>query len=125
MSGERLARVTLALDAIWCASVGLLLIVFRARLGGLLRVPGLLVAAIGAAAAGSSFAVLGQTVRIDWRRGIKQMVATNSLVAAGLALAAAIHPARGGRALLAFTALDAMALAAAQAISLLSRRKRG
>ena len=121
MGGERLGRVALALDVIYCLLTGALLVLFRARVGGLLRLPGPLVAAAGGAVVGWAVIVLGQTVRIDWRRGIKQVLAANTVAAVALALAAAFHPARGARVLLAFIALDVMALAVAQGISLVRR----
>ena len=123
MTGERLARATLALDFIYCAVVGALLVLFNGRLASLLRAPGILVVAAGVATAAWGFVVLGQSVRIDWRRGIKQTLVANGLASTLLALAAALHPARGARALLAFTALDVMALAVAQALSLVRRRR--
>ena len=125
MNGERLARVTLALDAVYCAVMGLIVIVFRARIGGLMRVPGVLFAALGAAIIGWAYVALGQTVRIDWRRGIKQMLAANTLVAVLLALGAALHPGRGASALMAFVSLDVISIAVAQAFSLLRGRSKG
>ena len=121
MSGERLARAILALDATYCVVMGLLVMLFRARLGGLLRAPGILVAAVGAAVVGWAWVVLAQSVRIDWRRGIKETLAANALVSVLLALGAALHPARGARALLAFLALDFMSFAVVQGVSLLRR----
>ncbi len=124
MSGERLARVSLALDAVYCGLVGLIAIAFRARIGALVGLPGLVIAAVGAAVVGWAYVVLGQTVRIDWRRGIKQTLSANTLVAVLLALSAALHPGRGASALLAFVSLDVMAIAATQAVSLLRGRAR-
>jgi hypothetical protein len=121
MGGERLARAVLALDAVYCAVVGSLLVLFRARVGGLLRLPGVVVAAAGAATAASAGFLIGQAVRIDWRRGIKQTMAANAGVSMVLALAAALHPARGARVLLAFFALDVISLAVAQGVSLVRR----
>ncbi len=118
MSGERLARVSLAFDAVYCAVMGLIIIVFRARIGGLLRLPSVLMGALGAAVIGWAYVVLGQSVRVDWRRGIKEMVTANTVVAVLLALAAALHPGRGASALLAFVSLDVISIAVAQAISL-------
>jgi hypothetical protein len=124
MSGERLARVSLAIDAVYSALMGLSIIVFRARIGGLLRLPGILVGAFGAAVVGWAYVVLAQTVRFDWRMGIKQTMSANTVVATSLALAAAFHPARGARVLLGFVALDAMSLAVAESISLIRGRRR-
>ena len=124
MNGERLARVSLAIDAVYCAVMGLLVIVFRARIGGLMRLPAVLIAAAGAGIVGWAYVVLAQAVRIDWRKGIKQTLAANAAVSVVLTLAAALHPARGARALLAFLALDVVSLAVAQAISLIRGRKR-
>ena len=121
MGGERLGRVALALDVIYCLLTGALLVLFRARVGGLLRLPAPLVAAAGGAVAGWAVIVLGQTVRIDWRRGIKQVLTANVVASVVLAVVAAFHPARGARVLLAFIALDVMALAVAQGISLVRR----
>jgi ABC-type cobalamin transport system permease subunit len=124
MSGERLARIALALDAMYCAALGLVAIVLRARLGGLLRLPGALVFTAGAAAAGWAYLVLGQTVRIDWRAGIKQVLVANAVASVLLAVAAACHPARGARLLLAFLSLDVMSFAVLQGLSLTDRRRR-
>mgnify|MGYP001555625711 CR=1 FL=1 len=121
MGGERLGRIALALDVIYGLLTGGLLIVFRARVGGLLRLPGPLVAALGGAAVGWAVIVLGQTVRMDWRRGVKQVLAANVAGSIALAVVSAFHPVRGARALLAFIALDVMALAVAQGISLIRR----
>ena len=124
MGGERLARVTLALDAIYCGVMGLLAIVFRARIGGLVRLPGAFVGAIGAAVIGWAYVVLGQTVRIDWRRGIKETVAANAFAAMLLALGAALHPGRGASALMAFVSLDVISIAVAQLLSLTRGRSK-
>ena len=124
MSGERLARVTLALDAVYCAVMGLLVVAFRARIGGLFGLPGLLFGALGAAVVGWAYVVLGQTVRIDWRRGIKQTLTANAVAATLLALGAALHPGRGASALMAFASLDVISIAAAQAISLTRGRSK-
>jgi hypothetical protein len=124
MSGERLARVTLALDAVYCAFLGLVAIAFRGRIGALVGLPGLVVAALGGAVVGWAYVVLGQTVRIDWRRGIKQTLAANVAASSLLALGAALHPGRGASALMAFISLDVMSIAAAQAISLLRGRSK-
>ena len=113
--------MSLAFDAIYCLLTGTLLVVLRARLGGLLRTPPSLVAAAGGATAGWALIVLGQTVRIDWRRGIKQVLSVNGVASVLLAVAAAFHPARGARVLLAFVSLDVMALGVAQGISLIRR----
>ena len=121
MGGERLGRIALALDVIYCLLTGALLVVFRARVGGLLRLPGPLVAAVGGATIGWAVIVLGQTVRMDWRRGVKQVLAANVAGSIALAVVSAFHPVRGARALLAFIALDVMALAGAQGISLIRR----
>lgn len=111
----------MALDAAYCLITGLLLLVFRERVGGLLRLPWLLIAAIGGATAAWGVVAIGQTVRIDWRRGIKQMLTVNAIASVLLALAAALYPARGARVLLAFISLDVMAIAATQAVSLARR----
>lgn len=124
MRGERLARVSLALDAVYCGLIGLIAIALRARIGALLGLPGLVIAAIGAAVVGWAYVVLGQTVRIDWRRGIWQTMSANAAVAFLLALGAALHPGRGASALMAFVSLDVMAIAAAQAVSLIRGRSR-
>ena len=124
MSGERLARVTLALDAVYCALMGLMTIVLRARIGGQVGLPGTLIGALGAAVVGWAYVVLGQTVRIDWRRSIKETLTANTVVATLLALGAALHPSRGASALMAFVSLDVMSLAVAQAISLIRGRSR-
>ena len=71
------------------------------------------VAAIGAAVIGWAYVVLGQTVRIDWRRGIKETEAANTLAAMLLALGAALHPGRGASALMAFVSLDVISIAVA------------
>ena len=116
--------MTLALDAVYCAVMGLVAIVFRARIGGLVGLPGTLIGALGAAVVGWAYVVLGQTVRIDWRRGIKETLTANTVVATLLALGAALHPSRGASALMAFVSLDVMSLAVAQAISLIRGRSR-
>ena len=103
------------LDAMYCAIIGLLLVAMRARIGGLLQVPGLLVAAVGAATVGWAGVVLGQAMRRDWRRAIKQTMVANAGVSMLLAVAAALHPARGARAFLAFTALDVVSFGSAAA----------
>jgi hypothetical protein len=125
MGGRRLARVALALDVLYCATLGLLVVALRARLGGLLQVPSLVVAAAGVVTIGCAGLVLGQAVRRDWRRAIKQTMAGNAGVAMLLAVAAALHPARGARILLAFLALDVISFAVAQGVSLLRRGVRG
>lgn len=124
MSGERLARVTLALDAVYCGLVGLIAIAYRGRIGSLVGLPGVIIAAIGAAVVGWAYVVLGQTVRMDWRRGIWQTMTANSVMAFLLALGAALHPGRGASALMAFVSLDVMSIAAAQAISLIRGRSK-
>ena len=99
MNGERLARVSLALDAVYCGLMGLLIIVLRARIGGLVRLPALLIGAIGAAIVGWAYVVLGQTARIDWRKGVKQTLSANvvGVRAAGARSGAPPGP-RGARA---------------------------
>jgi hypothetical protein len=121
MGGQRLARVALVFDAMYCAIVGMLLVAMRARIGGLLQVPGLLVAAVGVATVGYAGVVLGQAMRRDWGRAIKQTMVANAGVSMLLAVAAALHPARGARAFLAFAALDVVSFAVAQGVSLLRR----
>ena len=69
--------------------------------------------------------MLGQTVRIDWRRGIKQTLASNVVAATLLALGAALHPGRSASAIMAFLSLDVIAFAVVQALSLLRGRSRG
>lgn len=118
MSGERLARASLALDAVYCAFIGLAAIVFRRRISGLVGIPGPAVGALGAAVIGWAYVVLGQTVRIDWRRGVKQMMTANTIVASLLTLASALHPGRGASALMAFVSLDLISIAAVQAVAL-------
>jgi hypothetical protein len=125
MNGERLARVSLALDAVHCALLGLLVIVLRDRIGGLVRLPGVVVAALGTGLVAWAYVVLGQTARMDWRRGIKQILSANVIVSVLLALGASLHPVRGARAVLAFLALDAMSFAVAQGLSLVRGRRRG
>ncbi len=121
MSGERLARASLALDAIFCSSVGFLFVVFRARLAGILHLPVGLIVAAGVAIVGWATVVLGQTVRIDWRLGAKQTAAANAAASALLGLGAALHPARGARVFLVVSALKVGSFAVAQVISLLRR----
>ena len=104
--------------------MGLLIIVLRARIGGLVRLPALLIGAIGAAIVGWAYVVLGQTARIDWRKGVKQTLSANVLASVLLALGAALHPVRGARALLAFLALEVMSFAVAQGLSLVRGRRR-
>jgi hypothetical protein len=124
MSGERLARLTLALDAVYCGVLGLLTIALRGRIGGLVGLPGVVIGALGAAVIGWAYVVLGQTVRIDWRRGIKQTVAANSVAAFLLALGAALHPGRGASAIMAFVSLDVISIAVAQTLSLIRRDRK-
>jgi len=121
MSGERLARASLALESIFCGSVGVLFIVLRARLAGILHLPAGLVVAAGVVIVGWATVVLGQTVRVDWRSGAKQTAAANTAAAALLGLGAALHPARGARAFLVVSALEVGSFAVAQVISLLRR----
>ena len=87
MGGKRLARAALAFDAVYCAIVGLLVVALRARLGGLLQVPSLVVAAAGVATVGWAGIVLGQAVRRDWRTAIKQSMVVNAGVAVLLTVA--------------------------------------
>ena len=94
------------------------------RIGGLLGVPGAFVGALGAAVIGWAYQVLGQTVRIDWRRGVKQTLTANTVVAVLLAFGAALHPGRGASALMAFVSLDVISIAVAQALSLTRGRSR-
>ena len=61
----------------------------------------------------------GELYRIDWRTGSKQVLTANALAAVALAVAAALHPVRGARILLAFVSLDVVAFAVAQGISLI------
>ena len=124
MSGERFGRAWLALDFIYCAVVGSVAIALRARIGGLMRLPGILVAAVGAAVLGWGMLVLAQTVRIDWRTGVKQVLVINGTIAVLLAGLAAFHPVRGARLLLAFVSLDAMSFAVAQGLTLWRRGSR-
>ena len=121
MSGERFGRAWLALDFIYCVVVGSSAIALRARLGALMRLPGLAVAALGAAVLGWGMLVLAQSVRIDWRAGVRQVFMTNAVVAPLLAAAAALHPVPGARLLLAFVSLDVMSLAVVQGITLWRR----
>ena len=124
MGGERLARASLALDATYCLITGSMLIAMRARVGGLLRLPGLLVAVAGAMTVGWAVGLLAQTVRMDWRAGVKQALTANVVVSVLLALAAALHPARGARIFLAFVSLDVISLAVVQGVSLVRRGPR-
>lgn len=112
------------MNAVYCAFFGLLAIAFRSRIGGLVGLPGLVVGALGAAVIGWAYVLLAQTVRIDWRRGIKETVAASSAVAVLLALGAALHPGRGASALMAFVSLDVISIAVAQALSLMRRDSR-
>ncbi|MGD8485701.1 MAG: hypothetical protein PVG27_13255 [Chloroflexota bacterium] len=122
MGGERLARVSLVLDGVYCLIVGSLLVALRVHAGGLLRVPALVVAAAGVATVGWAVTLFGQGARIDWRTGIKQVLTANALAAVALAVAAALHPVRGARILLGFVSLDVVAFAVAQGISLIRGR---
>ena len=113
----------LALDFIYCAVAGTIAMVLRGRLGGLMRLPAVLIAAVGAAAFGWAMLVLAQTVRIDWRTGVKQVLAANVAASTVLAVAAAFHPVRGARLLLAFVSLDVMSFAVLQAVALVKRER--
>lgn len=117
MSGERFGRAWLALDFIYCTVVGIVIIALRDRLAGLMRVPVVLVATTGAAIVGWGVLMLAQTVRIDWRRGVRQVLTANAAAATLLAVMAALHPVRGARLLLAFFSLDVMSFAVVQAIA--------
>ena len=121
MGGERFGRAWLALDFIYSVMVGSIAIVLRARIGGLLRLPGIAVAAVGAAVLGWAVLVLAAAVRLDWRTGVKQVLLTNGVVAVLLAALAAFHPVRGARLLLAFVSLDVMSFAVVQGITLWRR----
>lgn len=121
MTGERYGRAWLALDFLYCTLVGLVAIGLRQRLGGLMRVPAVLMAVMGAASIAWAVLVLGQSVRIDWRTGVRQVFLANALVATLLAVSAAFHPVRGARLLLAFVSLDVMSLAVVQGITLWRR----
>jgi methyl coenzyme M reductase alpha subunit len=122
MTGQRLARVSLLIDAVFCATVGIVLIALRKRLGQTLRLPGLIVAAIGAGAAGWSAVVLAQALRGDWRTAAGQVALANVAGAAALIVVAAFHPARGARVLLATTAAEVFGFAVALGLSLLRLR---
>ena len=119
MSGQRLARASLLLDAAYCATLGVVLIVLRKRLARTLRLPGLAVATIGAGAAGWSAVVLVQALRQDWRAAAVQIALANLAAAAALIVSAALHPARGARVLLAVTASEVFGFAVALGLSLL------
>jgi hypothetical protein len=124
MDGQRLARASLLLDALFCAALGASLVILRARLSRVLRLPGVVVAGIGVTSVGWAALVLAQALRLDWRSAAKQTAAANAAGAVALAGVAAVHPGRGGRALLALTAIEVFGFAVPLALSLVRRRGR-
>jgi hypothetical protein len=122
MTGQRLARASLLIDAIFCATLGVALIVMRQRLAQTLRLPGVAVAALGAGVAGWSAVVLVQALRADWRAAAAQIALANVAGSAALVVVAALHPGRGARVLLATTAAEVFGFAVALGLSLLRLR---
>lgn len=121
MDGERLARASLALDAAYCTTIGLLALALRARLSGLVGLPAVVIAAAGVAAIGWAGLVVGQALRTDWHRGTAETAAANMGASIALATASAFHPDRRVRLLLSFSALDVAAFGVAQLIALARR----
>jgi hypothetical protein len=121
MDGERLARASLALDAAYCTTIGLLALALRTRLSGLLGLPAAVIAAAGVAAIGWAGLVIGQALRTDWHRGTAETATANMGVSIALAVASAFHPGRGARLLLSFVSLDVASFGVAQLIALARR----
>jgi hypothetical protein len=124
MDGQRLARVSLLLDALFSAAVGASFVVLRARLARVLRLPAILVAGVGLSTVGWAGLVLVQALRPDWRSGARQIAAANVVASAGLAAGVALHPGRSARGLLAITAIEVFGFAVPLALSLVRRRRR-
>lgn len=124
MNGQRLARASLLLDALFCAAVGAALVALRHRLSTSLRLPGMVVGGLGLGTIGWAGVVVAQALRRDWRSAAKQTASANALGAVTLAGAAAMHPGRRARAMLALTAVEVAAFAVPQALSLVRRRTR-
>jgi hypothetical protein len=123
MDGQRLARASLLLDALFCVALGGALVALRHRLARLLRLPSVIVAGFGIGVIGWAGVVVAQALRLDWRSAARQTAAANALGAVTLAGASALHPSRRGRAMLALTAVEVAAFAVPQALSLVRKRE--
>lgn len=123
MEAQRLARISLLIDALYCAVVGGTLVVLRERLARVLRLPAVVVAAAGLTTVGWAVLVLTQAGKRDWRVAAKRMAAANAAGAGALALGAAVHPRPGARAILAFTAIEVFAFVVPPMVALLRRER--
>ena len=118
MDAEQSGRLSLKLDAVYCAVVGGIVTVGARRLRALLRIPPPAVLAAGAATVAWAGLVSRLSSESDWRRGVGLVAAANLFAACSLGAAAVRQPTRAGRLSLAAVATDVASFAVWQAIVL-------
>ena len=118
MDAERSGRLSLKMDAAYCATVGAMVIAGRRSVGRLVELPPGAVAAIGTATVAWAGLVRHLASRPEWRRAVGMVAVANALVAAGLGAAAVRLQTRAGQLTVAAVATDVATFAGWQAIAL-------
>ena len=114
MTGERLGRRLLRLDAAYCAVGGLIALVLVAPLASLLGVAEVVLAGSGALSIAWALVLLVLARRPEWRVAVTGVAAINVAAAGGIGALAVLMPALAAQLLLAAVALEVAALAAGQ-----------
>ena len=114
MSGERLGRRLLRLDAVYCFAAGVIALVLSVPLGRLLDIPAGVPAAVGLATIVWALLLGRLAIRPDWRGAVARVAAANVVGAAAIGALAVVAPATAGRLLLAAVAVEVAAFAAGQ-----------
>jgi hypothetical protein len=118
MDGETLARRSLAIDSLYCLTVGTTGYLARGRLGILVQATPAVVGSAGLATVGWSALVHRLSKRDGWR-SVTLLVAVANATASAVLLAAAVkHTKPAGRVVLAATSVDVGAFALSQAVAL-------
>lgn len=118
MSGERLGRRLLRLDAVYCLGAGGIAVALCVPLGRLYDTPFWVPAAAGAVTIAWALLLRTYAARPDWRRLVGTVAGANVLAAAALLALAVVAPATAAQLLLAAVAVEVAAFAAGQIVAL-------